>query len=134
MTKTEKETRTLPREETTREREQTREQKSRSEPRSALTPALRAVFGGVPLRELPPRTLKELATFAGNSGMLALAELNRSRPELSECPPLGGGGTGVPFEISALACPLAAPAEFPTEAIAGGGCDPAALGAWRGGP
>ena len=66
--------------------------------------------------------------------MLALAELSRSGPELSECPPLGGGGTGAPFEIPALACPLAAPAEFPTEAAVGGGCDPTALGAWRGGP
>jgi len=99
-----------------------------------LAPALRAVLGGVPLRELPPRTLKELAAFAGNSGMLALAELSRSRPALSECPPLGGGGPGVPYEIPELTCPLVAPAELPTEAAAGGGCDPATLSAWGGGP
>lgn len=95
---------------------------------------MRAVFGGVPLRELPPRTLRELAAFAGNSGMLALAELSRSRPVLSECPPLGGGSPDAPFEIPKLACPLAVPEGLPTEAAAGGGCDPAALGAWGGGP
>jgi hypothetical protein len=84
------------------------------------------------MQELPPRTLKELATAVGNSGMLSLAEISRSRPALAEFSLPVDGGPETASEVPDPVCPLGAPAAFPTKAATPEtGCDPAALGAWE---
>lgn len=82
------------------------------------------------MQELPPRTLKALAAVVGNSGMLSLAEISRSQPELAEFSPPADGGPETAFEVPDSACLLGAPAALPTQAAPETGCDPAVLGAW----
>ncbi|BAK99833.1 hypothetical protein OBV_26350 [Oscillibacter valericigenes Sjm18-20] len=91
---------------------------------------MRAILGGVPMQELPPRTLKALAAVVGNSGMLSLAEISRSRVELAEFSSPGDDGPETAFEVPDSVCLLAAPASLPTQAAPESGCDPAVLGAW----
>jgi len=66
-------------------------------------------LAGVPLRELAPGTLEELAGRVGNDAMISLSAL---------CPPACAlasfrfprGEIGTPsFEVPAVECPLAAP-------------------------
>jgi len=72
--------------------------------------ALQAVLAGVPLRDLAPGALEELAERVGNDAMVSLAELCPPPCALASFRFPDGEPDTPPFEVPAVECPLAAPA------------------------
>jgi len=71
---------------------------------------LQAVLAGVPLRDLAPGALEELAERVGNDAMVSLSELCPPPCTLVPFQPPQGEADTPPFEVPAVECPLAAPA------------------------
>lgn len=70
----------------------------------------RLALEGVSLLDLPPQRLEELAGFIGNSGMLALLELQTPPVEEAEFQPPGQGPGTAPFPVpDGLPLPLVQP-------------------------